>query len=281
MSLKILEKILSTSKIGENSMNDLFLKFFYRTNSHTISHLEFLNLICTEISKKINDFNAEAYRSQYIVMVKEVMKSINISLKVVNDILTKKILNPAIFRGEIILPVITLATNVLKFFTNGKIAIYNVFNMNFEALDIMKFSLYILHKLTVNDEFRDLIQESKDIVIDSLPYIKFHEFEKYIKDEIKESLEKKKDDIKLEDVPEEFLDPLIYTLIKDPVMIPNVDLIFDKTSIMSQIYHEKINPYTREFLDERIMEVHNKKPDIIQKIAEFLDKINKWKNQNI
>lgn len=280
-SLIILEKILSKSNIEENSMNDLFLKFFYRTNSHTITHLEFLDLVCTEIGKKINDHNEDTFRTQFIIMVREVMKSINISLKVVNIILTKNILNPAIFKGEIILPIITLATNVLKFFTNGKIAIYSVFNMNFEALDIMKFSLYVLHRLTVNDDFKDLIQDSKNIIIDSLPYIKFHEFEKHIKDELKENLQKTKDDIKLEDIPEEFLDPLIYTLIKDPVMIPNVDLIFDKTSIMSQIYHEKINPYTRESLDENIIQIYNKKPDIIEKVAEFLDRINKWKYNNI
>ena len=61
-------------------------------------------------------------------------------------------------------------------------------------------------------------------------------------------------------------------------MIPNVDLIFDKTSIMSQIYHEKINPYTRDFLDESIIEAYNKKPEIITKITEFTDKFNKWNN---
>ncbi len=279
-SLKILEKILSLSTINENSMNDLFLKFFYKTNSHTITHLEFLNYVCTEIDKKITDYNSQAFRSQFIVMVREVMKSINISLKVVNDILNKKILNPAIFRGEIILPVITLATNVLKFFTNGKIAIYNVFGMNFESLDIMKLSLHILHKLTVNDEFIDLIQDTKDIILESLPYIKFNVDEQFVKEELKEHLKNSKDNIKLEDIPEEFLDPLIYTLIKEPVMIPNVDLIFDKTSIMCQIYHEKINPYTREFLDENIIEEHNKKEDIILKVYEFTNKLNEFKLKN-
>ena len=287
MSLNILEKILATSTIdiNINSMNNLFLKFFYRTNSHTISHLEFLNMVCTEISKKVNDFNLEAYKTKCIDMIREVMKSIHISLKIVNDILANNILDPAIFRGEIIIPVITLATSVLKFFTNGKIPIYDVFNMNYEALHIMKSSLYILHKLRVNDDFKDLIHDSKKLIIESLPYIKFYDYEQNIKIELKETLEKKNNnndndnDNKVEDIPDEFLDPLICILIKDPIMIPNVELIFDKTSIMSQIYHEKINPYTREFLDETILEAHNKKPDIITKITEFTDKINIWKNK--
>ena len=295
ISLKTLEKIISTSNSvnanndnnKELSMNDLFLKFFYKINSHTISHLEFLNSVCTEIAKKLNDYNLESFRTKCMTMIKEVMKSIDISLKVVNEILDKKLLNPEKFRGEIILCVITLAINVLKFFTNGKIAIYDVFNMNFEALNIMKLSLYILHKLRVNSNFTYLIQDYKKLIIESLPYIKFYDFEQNIKIELKETLEKKNNnnndndnynDNDNKDIPDEFLDPLIYILIKDPIMIPNVDLIFDKTSIMSQIYHEKINPYTRDFLDESIIEVHNKKPEIITKITEFTNRLNKWNN---
>ncbi len=62
-------------------------------------------------------------------------------------------------------------------------------------------------------------------------------------------------------------------------MIPNVELIFDKASIMSQIYHEKINPYTREFLDETILDEHNKNPDVINKINLFNKKYYEWKNK--
>lgn len=280
-SLRILERIISENHIESNSMNDLFLKFFYRINSHTIEFLELINAICDEISKKVTDLNSGSYRSRYSSMIKSIVGNVNISLKVVNDILKKKILNPAIFRGEIILPVITLATNVLKYFTNGRNPIYNVFNMNFEALDIMKLSLNILHKLTVNDEFTDLIQETKNIVIESLPFIKFKDDELYIKEELKSNLEIKKDEIKLEDIPDEFLDPLIYTLIKEPVMIPNVDLIFDKSSIMSQIYHEKVNPYTREQLDENILEEYNQKQEINQRLTDFINKLQNWKNHRI
>lgn len=280
-SLRILERIIANNHIESNSMNELFLKFFYRTNSHTISFLELTNSICEEIAEKATDLNTPAYRSRYLPMIKSIINNVNISLKVINDILKKGILNPAIFKGEIILPVITLSTNVLKYFTNGRNAIYNVFNMNFEALDIMKLSLNILHKLSDNDEFTDLIQETKSIVLDALPYIKFKDDEIYIKDELKNNLEIKKDEIKLEDIPEEFLDPLIFTLIKEPVMIPNVDLIFDKSSIMSQIYHEKINPYTREQLDEKILEQYNTKEEVVKKIKDFLNKLQLWKVQHI
>jgi hypothetical protein len=281
LSLEILEKIISNSEIEENSMNQIFLKFFYKTNSHNISFIDMLTELCKEISQHVNNYNSSAYRLKFMDMVKTIMNNIYLSLQLVNKIISKKILNPAVFKGEIILPIITLATNVIKYFTDGKIAIYNIFNMNFEALDIMKESLYILHKLIVNDEFKELIQETKDIIIETLPYIKFHDNELYIKEELKHNIEYQKGEIKLDNIPEDFLDPLIYTLIREPVMIPNVDLMFDKSSIMSQIYHEKINPYTREFLDEEILKVYNDNPKIKEQVHEFLVKFNQWKNQNV
>lgn len=281
LSLEILEKIISNSEIEENSMNQIFLKFFYKINSHNISFIDMLTELCKEISHYVNNYNSNAYQLKFMDIVKIIMNNIYLSLQLVNKIISNKILNPAMFKGEIILPIITLATNVIKYFTDGKIPIYNIFNMNFEALDIMKESLYILHKLIVNDEFKELIQETKDIIIETLPYIKFNDDELYIKEELKYNIEYQKGENKLENIPEDFLDPLIYTLIKEPVMIPNVDLIFDKSSIMSQIYHEKINPYTRDFLDEGILKVYNDDPKIQEKLKEFLLKFKQWENQNI
>ena len=277
-SIKILERIIKTNEIEANSMNDIFLKFFYRTNSHTISFIEMINMTCDEVSKKVTDFNSGNFRQKYSPMILGIIDSIKLSLNLVNIILQQGILNPAIFRGEILLPVITLATNVLKYFTNGKNVIYDVFNMNYETLDIMRLSLKVLHKLSINDEFKELIQETKSIILESLPFIKFKEDEEFIKKELKDNLEYKQGEFKLDEVPEEFLDPLIYTLIKEPIMIPNVSLIFDKSSIMSQIYHEKINPYTREYLDEETLEKYNKQEQVIITLKEFIEKLSKWKN---
>ncbi len=280
LSLEILDKIIDNSTITENSMNQIFLKFFYKINSHTISFIDMMSNLCKEISNYANDYNSSAYRIKFLGVIEIIMHNIYISLKLVNKIIFNKILNPAIFRGEIILPIITLATNVLNYFTDGKIAIYNIFNLNFEALKIMKESLYILHKLTINDEFKELIQETKHIVLEALPSIKFEDNELYIKEELKQNLEYQRE-FNLENIPEDFLDPLIYTVIKEPVMIPNVDLVFDKASIMSQIYHEKINPYTRELLDENILKTYNDNPKTKEKVREFLQKFSNWKNQNI
>jgi hypothetical protein len=41
--------------------------------------------------------------------------------------------------------------------------------------------------------------------------------------------------IKDDDIPSDFLDPLTCTLIKAPIMIPNVNEVFDKSTILNQI----------------------------------------------
>lgn len=94
-------------------------------------------------------------------------------------------------------------------------------------------------------------------------------------EEIKNLIDKSfKNEIEL---PEEFLDPLIFIKILDPIMIPNVDLIFDKSSIMSQINLEKINPYTREKLDVDILNEYNKKEEVKKKVEEFNKKLADFK----
>ena len=157
-SLEILRKIIDNSEINEGYNNDLFLKFVYKMNSHNLSFLDFLDQIFKELSKSVNDFTTKMLREKYKPMITSIVTNIILSMDTVYKLLNKKILNPTIFRGEIILPIITLATDILKYFTNGKNLIYSVFNMNFEALEIMQKSICILHQLTVNGEFTELIK---------------------------------------------------------------------------------------------------------------------------
>jgi len=276
MSLIILKSIIDThTNLTEFTNQQLFLKFFYRTNSHVLSFLDDL----TRIFESASITNAYYAKLQYIIPVNTIVKNIKLSLEIGNTILEKKLLEPGVFRGEIIMPIITLSTSIIKYFTSGKNPIYTIFEMNFEALDIMKYSLKILHKLITNIEFTELIQPSKLLLLEALPYIKFEEEETFVKLELKEILEQEPSTIKIEEIPEEFIDPLLCIPIKEPIMIPNVELIFDKSSIISQIYHEKINPYTREPLDELILEEHNKSENVKNKISNFMDKYNKWKNK--
>lgn len=81
-------------------------------------------------------------------------------------------------------------------------------------------------------------------------------------------------------VPDEFLDPLLAIRIIDPIMIPNVNLIFDKASIMSQLYHAEINPYTREELTIKQMEEYNATKNIKKKLKKYKKIYNRWVQKN-
>ena len=58
-----------------------------------------------------------------------------------------------------------------------------------------------------------------------------------------------------EDIPDEFLDPIMSTLIKNPVIIPNTNNTFmDKNVIYKYLVTESKNPFTREKLNKKILE---------------------------
>jgi hypothetical protein len=76
--------------------------------------------------------------------------------------------------------------------------------------------------------------------------------------------------------PEEFLDPILYTKITDPIMIPDVTSILDKSSIIRHLYTSKTNPFTQQPLTENEITEYNKQPDVIIKINEFNQKLTKF-----
>lgn len=91
---------------------------------------------------------------------------------------------------------------------------------------------------------------------------------------IKNKLETYKE---IENFPDDFTDPLTCKIIKNPVMIPNSTEIFERTSIISQIYGQGINPYTREKLTIEILEEYNNKLEIKNKIKDFESKFKLWR----
>lgn len=76
--------------------------------------------------------------------------------------------------------------------------------------------------------------------------------------------------------PDKFIDPILCSVIKDPVMIPNVDLIFDRSTINMQINKSSVNPYTREPLTMDIVNEYNLSDDVKQKIKKFQDELNEF-----
>lgn len=88
------------------------------------------------------------------------------------------------------------------------------------------------------------------------------------------------DNIKLYDnidYPSQFLDPLTSSPIIEPVMIPSINEIFDKSSIIQHIYNKNNNPYTREPLTIDILNKYNQSDYVINKINKFKNDFYIWK----
>ena len=76
-------------------------------------------------------------------------------------------------------------------------------------------------------------------------------------------------ELDLDDIPEEFLDPIMGILINDPVMLPNSDTIMERDIIFRHVISEKNNPFNREELSIKDIENFNSLDEIKEKICEF------------
>ena len=79
--------------------------------------------------------------------------------------------------------------------------------------------------------------------------------------------------------PEEFCDPLMACEIKNPVILPGTDTIMEKSVISRHLLTDLKNPFNREPLTLEELEDFNKKPEVIEKINEFLIQKNTWKKE--
>lgn len=69
--------------------------------------------------------------------------------------------------------------------------------------------------------------------------------------------------------PDEFLDPLLCIPIEEPIMLPGIDEIHDRTTIVSQIHESGQNPYNRKPLSLEELEEYNKTQEVMDLINNF------------
>lgn len=76
-------------------------------------------------------------------------------------------------------------------------------------------------------------------------------------------------DIDLDEVPDDFLDPIMGTLIDDPVMLPECETIMNRDIIYRHVLAEKNNPFNRKELTIGDLESFNALEDTKNKITVF------------
>lgn len=150
-------------------------------------------------------------------------------------------------------------------------------NNDYERTLVKKCTEIIMDR--INKKSPSLI-DIKDKIIKYLPFIHTDILNNHDKQKILESLEINYKDDEIQ-YPPDFLDPITCKLIVTPVMIPNINEIFERISVVTQIYNQGTNPYTREPLTLEELEKHNSKEEVIQNINKFNEKKNKWFNNEI
>ena len=81
------------------------------------------------------------------------------------------------------------------------------------------------------------------------------------------------------EIPEELCDPIMSTLIEDPIMLPSTQIIMDKGVIARHLLSDPHDPFNRDELTMEKLEEYNKQDDIVKKIDEFKSKIEKFKSE--
>ena len=79
--------------------------------------------------------------------------------------------------------------------------------------------------------------------------------------------------IDLDEVPDEFLDPIMGTIIKHPIMLPDSDIIMERDIIYRHVLAEKNNPFNRKELTINELESFNSNEEIKNKLNEFSKKL--------
>lgn len=56
----------------------------------------------------------------------------------------------------------------------------------------------------------------------------------------------REEDVPLDDVPDEFLDPLLCSIMKDPVRLPTSNYVMDRASIEQHLLNQTTDPFNRQ-----------------------------------
>ena len=76
-----------------------------------------------------------------------------------------------------------------------------------------------------------------------------------------------------EDIPNELLDPIMGTLIENPVLLPNTDTFIDYDVITRHLLTSSDNPFTRDPLSKSDLDEFNSRPEIQERIGLFKQRL--------
>ena len=96
-------------------------------------------------------------------------------------------------------------------------------------------------------------------------------------EKINQEIKKNEEIMKDIEIPEKFLDPILQTLISEPVVLPEINIIADKNVISKHLLTSDKNPFTRTKLTIEMLEEYNEKIDISEKLEKYKLELKEWK----
>ena len=80
-----------------------------------------------------------------------------------------------------------------------------------------------------------------------------------------------------EEIPTEFLDPIYYIPISDPLELPETKTIVDKQIIINHLFFKHTNPFNGLELTQEVLFKYNTKEEVISRLESFKQKFSNWK----
>jgi hypothetical protein len=157
----------------------------------------------------------------------------------------------------------------------------SISSLKFKVLTIMFNIFEILHTYRNNNVFKySIIEDSRfynSSYIEKFMTILLHKQKILVSEynNIKLLLNKidkfklKLDKLEEYDIPEKYCDPIMGTIIKTPVILPECDIMMDKDIIMRYLLEKEENPFNRTELTAKQLEEFNKIPETINKCDKF------------
>ena len=265
------------SKYGVES-EYIIINILHKICSKSMSHMDTLLRVEKEIKKEEQENGlVEDLIEEFSPMVNNIIHTLSGSIIAIFDILSSLIININNLESVLIMPIVNLSIELFNYFSKGNNVIYEIFELNMEALEIMQSTFKLINLIKNNESFIKEIKSNISI-LDTMIYRT--KLSPNIKEDLQEYIKNYnyKENIDEEDYPSEYMDPLISCPIQEPVMLPNVhDMFFDKNSIISQLFHNKKNPYTNEPLSLNDFYKFNNLEEIKNKNNELKNKILDWK----
>ena len=76
------------------------------------------------------------------------------------------------------------------------------------------------------------------------------------------------------------MDPILFSVINDPVEVPEVKQIMDRYTIMNHLTFSETNPFTNKDLTKDQLIEYNDRDDVKQRIEKFIESFNNWKEKH-